>query len=260
MFCCICEVLDLGRFTIRKFGVSANRSLVFFTYARPADDIWSIRHARSAADTGVGRARARRPRPPVLRLPVGESCGPRQFGRPAGAAFFVSAQRGFQRLGLVHILGRHRLTSAAFLYIHVPELGGDMEYGADCDMVDDGWKPRIWDGAFGTAIYMTNLPEFMKAEAEKHGFSFPYLYDESQSVARAYGAECTPDFFGYNAEGKLQYRGRLDASGRQPGPPDAKRELFEAMILIDADQIALVPHKVIRSAIASSDEGVEEHH
>ncbi|HMQ40272.1 MAG TPA: thioredoxin family protein [Paracoccus sp. (in: a-proteobacteria)] len=82
------------------------------------------------------------------------------------------------------------------------------------------------------ADYPQDAPEFMKAEAEKHGFSFPYLYDESQSVARAYGAECTPDFFGYNAEGKLQYRGRLDASGRQPGPPDAKRELFEAMILI----------------------------
>ncbi|MEZ5724838.1 MAG: thioredoxin family protein [Paracoccaceae bacterium] len=82
------------------------------------------------------------------------------------------------------------------------------------------------------ADYPQDAPELMKAEAEKHGFTFPYLYDESQSVARAYGAECTPDFFGYNAEGKLQYRGRLDASGRQPGPPDAKRELFEAMVQI----------------------------
>jgi catechol 2,3-dioxygenase-like lactoylglutathione lyase family enzyme len=61
-------------------------------------------------------------------------------------------------------LGRHRLTSAAFLYIHVPELGGDMEYGADCDMVDDGWKPRVWDGAFGTAIFMHELPDWMKGE------------------------------------------------------------------------------------------------
>ena len=61
-------------------------------------------------------------------------------------------------------LGRHRLTSAAFLYLNVPELGGDMEYGADCDMVDDGWKPRVWDGAFGTAIFMHELPEWMKGE------------------------------------------------------------------------------------------------
>lgn len=75
-------------------------------------------------------------------------------------------------------------------------------------------------------------PDQMKAEAERHGFTFPYLYDEDQSVARAYGAECTPDFFGYNADGKLQYRGRLDASGRKPGPPGAKRELYEAMVMI----------------------------
>ena len=82
------------------------------------------------------------------------------------------------------------------------------------------------------ATYPQDAPEFMKAEAEKHGFDFPYLYDASQDVARAYGAECTPDFFGYNADGKLQYRGRLDASGRQSGPADARRDLFEAMVQI----------------------------
>lgn len=63
-------------------------------------------------------------------------------------------------------------------------------------------------------------------------FPFPYLIDASQEVARAYGAICTPDFFGYNAGLTLQYRGRLDASGRQPAPPDARRELFEAMTQI----------------------------
>ena len=80
--------------------------------------------------------------------------------------------------------------------------------------------------------YPQDAPPHMKAEALKHGFTFPYLYDESQAVARAFGAECTPDFFGYNAAGELQYRGRLDASGRQPGPPDAPRELFQAMVQI----------------------------
>ncbi|MDI3337316.1 thioredoxin family protein [Defluviimonas aestuarii] len=69
----------------------------------------------------------------------------------------------------------------------------------------------------------------MKAEAVKHGFSFPYLFDESQEVAKAYDAICTPDFFGFNASLELQYRGRLDASGRQAAGPDVKRELFEAM-------------------------------
>jgi hypothetical protein len=60
-------------------------------------------------------------------------------------------------------------------------------------------------------------------------FPFPYLLDESQSVARAYGAVCTPDFFGFDAGLGLQYRGRLDASGKQPAPDNARRELFEAM-------------------------------
>ncbi|MGE5159981.1 MAG: thioredoxin family protein [Betaproteobacteria bacterium] len=58
---------------------------------------------------------------------------------------------------------------------------------------------------------------------------FPYLHDEDQSVARAYGAVCTPDFYGYDRELRLRYHGRLDASGRQPAPPGATRELFEAM-------------------------------
>lgn len=60
--------------------------------------------------------------------------------------------------------GRHRLTSAAFLYLNVPELGGDMEYGADCDCVDDSWKVRVWDGAFGTLIYMHDLPQWLQPE------------------------------------------------------------------------------------------------
>jgi peroxiredoxin len=59
-------------------------------------------------------------------------------------------------------------------------------------------------------------------------FPFPYLHDETQEVASTYGAVCTPDFFGYNADMELQYRGRLDAS-RTSLVPDARRELFEAM-------------------------------
>jgi peroxiredoxin len=70
--------------------------------------------------------------------------------------------------------------------------------------------------------------ENMQHFAQKHGFTFPYLYDETQAVARAYGAVCTPDFFGFNAADELQYRGRLDESKTAP-VPDARRELFEAM-------------------------------
>ena len=72
----------------------------------------------------------------------------------------------------------------------------------------------------------------MARMAAERGFPFPYLHDEDQTVARDWGAQCTPDFFGLNAAGELQYRGRLDASGRTPGPPDARRELLEAMRMI----------------------------
>ena len=71
--------------------------------------------------------------------------------------------------------------------------------------------------------------ENMAAFAQAHDFSFPYLHDADQSVARAYGAVCTPDFFGFDAGLGLQYRGRLDASRREAGPADLRRDLFEAM-------------------------------
>lgn len=72
----------------------------------------------------------------------------------------------------------------------------------------------------------------MRAIARQYAYPFPYVLDESQEVARAYGAVCTPDFFGYNGDLELQYRGRLDASRKETAPPDSKRELFDAMRLI----------------------------
>jgi peroxiredoxin len=69
----------------------------------------------------------------------------------------------------------------------------------------------------------------MKRFAETHDFPFLYLHDEDQSVARAYGAMCTPDFFGYDSEQRLRYRGRLDEGRMTPPPPNARRELVEAM-------------------------------
>lgn len=71
--------------------------------------------------------------------------------------------------------------------------------------------------------------ENMKRVAEEQGFPFPYLLDETQSVARVYGAVCTPDFFGYNGGLGLQYRGRLDASRKETAPEGVRRDLFEAM-------------------------------
>lgn len=74
----------------------------------------------------------------------------------------------------------------------------------------------------------------MKRFAEMHAFPFPYLHDETQAVARAHGAVCTPDFFGFDAAGKLAYRGRLDEGRTGPLPKGARRELVEAMRAISA--------------------------
>jgi peroxiredoxin len=71
----------------------------------------------------------------------------------------------------------------------------------------------------------------MKRVAAAKQLPFPYLFDDSQEVARAYDAVCTPDFFGYNADLELQYRGRLDASKTSP-VPGAIRELYEAMVQV----------------------------
>lgn len=82
--------------------------------------------------------------------------------------------------------------------------------------------------------YPEDSPDNMKRVAEKFDFSFPYLIDESQEVAKAYGAVCTPDFFGYNAKLGLQYRGRLDSSRKESAADDAPRELYEAMRAVAA--------------------------
>jgi peroxiredoxin len=79
--------------------------------------------------------------------------------------------------------------------------------------------------------YPEDRPEKMKLFSERYGFDFPYLLDETQAVARAYGAVCTPDFFGFNAALELQYRGRLDSAGRQSGVM-AVPELLLAMTKI----------------------------
>ena len=71
--------------------------------------------------------------------------------------------------------------------------------------------------------------EQMKRLTSELHLPFPYVLDETQSVAKSYGAVCTPDFFGFNADLRLQYRGRLDASNKETAPEDARRELYEGM-------------------------------
>ena len=88
-----------------------------------------------------------------------------------------------------------------------------------------------------TVAIMSNNPDEYEADSfenmqiisEEMNFPFPYLIDETQEIAKAYGAVCTPDFFGYNADLELQYRGRLDASRKESAATDVKRDLFDAM-------------------------------
>ncbi|MCZ6737261.1 MAG: thioredoxin family protein [Actinobacteria bacterium] len=77
--------------------------------------------------------------------------------------------------------------------------------------------------------YPADSPEAMKTEAETFGYSFPYLYDETQVVAAAYTAMCTPDFFLFDAENRLAYRGRLDESRPDSGIPVTGKELRAAV-------------------------------
>jgi len=79
------------------------------------------------------------------------------------------------------------------------------------------------------ADYEEDSFDNMQRIAQEQKFSFPYLYDETQQTAQKYGAVCTPDFFGYNKDLQLQYRGRLDASRKEAAATDARRDLFEAM-------------------------------
>jgi peroxiredoxin len=96
------------------------------------------------------------------------------------------------------------------------------------------------DVGIGTIAIMSNDPadypedsfDNMAKVATEYGFTFPYVWDETQEIAKAYGAVCTPDFFGFNSKLELQYRGRLDASRKEAAPADVRRDLYEGMLQV----------------------------
>ena len=79
-------------------------------------------------------------------------------------------------------------------------------------------------------------PESLKEQAESLGFNFPYLYDETQEVAKAYTAACTPDFFLFDKDQKLVYRGQLDGARPENGVPVTGKDLREAIEAVLADK------------------------
>ena len=98
---------------------------------------------------------------------------------------------------------------------------------------------ELKEHGIGSIAVMSNDPtdypedsfDNMVKIARQFNFPFPYVVDETQEIAKAYGAQCTPDFFGFNSKLELQYRGRLDAS-RKDTVANAKRDLFEAMVQV----------------------------
>ena len=83
-----------------------------------------------------------------------------------------------------------------------------------------------------TEAYPADSFDNMQRFAAEHALPFPYLIDETQEIARAYGAVCTPDLFGFNRDGVLAYRGRVDSAGAKPPAGGEKRELRDAMLLV----------------------------
>ena len=79
------------------------------------------------------------------------------------------------------------------------------------------------------ANYPADSPEQMVAEAEQRGYAFPYLYDDTQEAAHAYKAACTPDFFLFDADKRLVYRGQMDSSRPDSGIPVTGEDLRAAL-------------------------------
>lgn len=86
-----------------------------------------------------------------------------------------------------------------------------------------------------TEKYPKDSFENMITFAKEHNFTFPYVIDEDQSIAKAYDAICTPDFFGFDANGIIKYRGRLDSAKNQPADENTVPELLNAMTLKDGN-------------------------
>jgi peroxiredoxin len=135
---------------------------------------------------------------------------------------------------------RHTLASARgpngllvmFICNHCPYVKAVLErIVRDCAELAPHGVGAIAINSNDPADYPEDSFDNMKRVARERKLPFPYAFDETQDVARAYAAQCTPDFFGFNSKLELQYRGRLDASRRDP-VPGARRELFEAMLQV----------------------------
>ncbi len=148
-------------------------------------------------------------------------------------------------ISLADITGEHG-TVIFFICNHCPYVKGIIDRLVDTAKILQG--EGIGVAAImpnDTEKYPADSFEKMQSFAQENGFTFPYLIDETQEVARAYDAICTPDIFGFNAAGQLQYRGRLDSAGPNPADAATKPELLNAMMRIK--DIGAGPHEQLPS-------------
>jgi len=153
-----------------------------------------------------------------------------KFGRPA-VDFDLQGVNG-KRYNLASARGKKGLL-VMFICNHCPYVKSVQ------DRIVRDAKELALHGINAIAI-MSNDPEDypedsfdnMALVAKQFDYPFPYVWDETQAVAKSYGAVCTPDFFGFNSQLALQYRGRLDASRKETAADDVRRDLFEGMLQV----------------------------
>ena len=148
------------------------------------------------------------------------------------AVDFELSDTNGKMLSLADCRGEHG-TLVMFICNHCPYVKAIQN-----NLVEDTRK--LMEVGVNSVAIMSNDPqdypedsfENMKKISEKYNFPFPYLFDETQKIAKAYNAVCTPDFFGYNKLLKLQYRGRFDASGMTHAKKNTRHDLLEAMLQV----------------------------
>ncbi len=146
---------------------------------------------------------------------------------------FTLADPDGREYSLAELQGENGLL-IAFICNHCPYVQAIVDrFVADANVLQSEGVNVVAINSNDYRYVRDDSPPMMKLFASHHRFTFPYLVDEDQSVGRTYGAVCTPDFFGFNKQGELQYRGRLD-DARMGDPANRKTELLDAMRLIAA--------------------------
>ena len=140
-----------------------------------------------------------------------------------------------QTHSLESCMGKHGLL-VMFICNHCPYVIAIIERLVEtCNRLQDEEIGCVAIMANDALAYPADSFDNMKLFSEKHDFNFPYLIDKTQNIAKSYGAVCTPDFFGFDKDGLLQYRGRLDSAANKPLDTQTAPELLNGMLEIKSE-------------------------